>query len=654
MARKAQQLAGIDRSAGESVFTLDALALAIRGGLNRVTPWLARIAVPIVDRRSWTLFGYARSDDYARERLRRSGRWLRDLATLGKAIGESPRLELAINGDDGGQPLGRVAATIVARAAVDETMDEWIDAARELRVRELRDRAREDRARGAPERKEPSSVASQSAPVSASEVATEEPERRLRIPLPAAMRAGFDEALALSRSLAGREATVTEFVASLVAECLAGSDPPDIDSSPVLAGPRRVDIEALLASATQDWRRLSEGDEARSHEALQLQTPEVLQARLVLERLHRISRNVGSGEPPELDRQLREVIEVEDELQRCLGRILEALRTHGAWATLMFHGVGHYAEQRLGVCRRTAEERAQLARVTRRLPVIGAAYDDGRIGSEAALLVARVVELAGAEPELQAEWVERAEQYSIKRLRDEVRAIGRSRWTAEELSDGRPLDDQQWQRSLEQSPGTIRDRVSRLALEAARLPQADVFLSLRLPADVADDFLRSLEWRRSSIERDVTAVPWDRPWPDEHAPLSVLVGRLFSVRARRVPTWVGLLGLLEDFVTTWDANPAALRRRGDKIYSRDGWRCTAPGCTSRRNLEDHHVQYRSQGGGNDLENRIAICRFHHQLGEHGSLASCRGTAPLRIIWRLGRADVAEWFQNERRIQQRSA
>jgi hypothetical protein len=119
-----------------------------------------------------------------------------------------------------------------------------------------------------------------------------------------------------------------------------------------------------------------------------------------------------------------------------------------------------------------------------------------------------------------------------------------------------------------------------------------------------------------------------------------------------VPSWVGLLSILEEFVCTWDAPTRAGPKRAavaDAIYVRDGWRCTAPGCTSRRNLEDHHLVYRSRGGDDGPANRTCLCRFHHQRGEHGGLASCAGTAPLGIVWRLGRPEVAQAYQNERRL-----
>jgi hypothetical protein len=113
---------------------------------------------------------------------------------------------------------------------------------------------------------------------------------------------------------------------------------------------------------------------------------------------------------------------------------------------------------------------------------------------------------------------------------------------------------------------------------------------------------------------------------------------------------VGLLALLEEFVQTWDRQQRSANPARDAIYIRDGWRCSAPGCTSRRNLEVHHVVYRSQGGSDALLNRLCLCRFHHQLGEHGELASCSGSAPLAITWRLGRAAIGGRYRNERRIE----
>ncbi|HKQ98447.1 MAG TPA: HNH endonuclease signature motif containing protein, partial [Candidatus Polarisedimenticolia bacterium] len=173
--------------------------------------------------------------------------------------------------------------------------------------------------------------------------------------------------------------------------------------------------------------------------------------------------------------------------------------------------------------------------------------------------------------------------------------------------------------------------------------EADSFLRLRLPTDLGERFLAAIDAERRRLTAEADAIPWDEDAPaasdadPADAPrASWLAARTFSIRCRVLPSWVGLLSLLEDFADTWDDPQANPRRPGDEIYIRDGWRCTAPGCTSRRNLECHHVTYRSRGGGDESHNLICLCRFHHQRGEHGDLASCRGRAPTDVEWRLGR------------------
>ena len=121
-----------------------------------------------------------------------------------------------------------------------------------------------------------------------------------------------------------------------------------------------------------------------------------------------------------------------------------------------------------------------------------------------------------------------------------------------------------------------------------------------------------------------------------------------------IPEWTALLGLLEDFVAVWDDPRGAARRNGDAIYRRDGWRCSAPGCTSQKNLEEHHIVYRSRGGSHAADNRICLCRFHHQQGEHGEYARCRGRAPIGVRWSIGRGGAGGTWMNERRSMVDSA
>ena len=127
------------------------LVLALRAGSAQVTLELARVAAEMAARRAWTVFGYENPHDFARELLDRSGRWLRDLGTLGEAVGRLPALEAHLLGCNGTPALGRVAALQVAQVATPESLPAWVALARQSSVRELARAVRAAQARNSSE-----------------------------------------------------------------------------------------------------------------------------------------------------------------------------------------------------------------------------------------------------------------------------------------------------------------------------------------------------------------------------------------------------------------------------------------------------------------------------------------------------------------------
>lgn len=79
----------------------------------------------------------------------------------------------------------------------------------------------------------------------------------------------------------------------------------------------------------------------------------------------------------------------------------------------------------------------------------------------------------------------------------------------------------------------------------------------------------------------------------------------------------------------------ALRDAYHRVFARDGWRCTIPGCTSYRNLHDHHIVFRSSGGSDDLANRTTLCAWHHLRGVHAGCVRLAGRAPEDLRFELG-------------------
>ena len=679
--------------AERAVLAADAIAVSLAAAHDRVTAPLARAAVSFVRTSAWSFFGYARLDDHARERFGRCGRSLRDLAALGDAMTRLPRLERALDGDDGNRPLDRSAAVLVARVARADTIDHWIDQARVLTVRELRDAIRQaregdrvahgddirecdtssDDARG-PGGTIDRTGTSRFGPHLEDEAAT--PRRLIKFLVPAATMGIFEEALELYRAVEGCEATVTSFIEALVAEGMTGPCPSsadwEVESASLTQSDSRDAIERAHERSTGNWRLLPRA--GRSDWALKM-------AGASLREFAALCECAGTGDAIELDRQIRELQRIEDEMERRLAELLATMADQGAWARLRFDGSGHYAEERLRISRSVAADRIRAARGLRRLPVIRQSYERGEITLEPTLHIIRILRDALPDEQMQRLWVERARAATVKRMRDEAREIERRRLSGPwEEADGpvigesvdgesmnrgpvpdamgnqagviaalvnhAPLSDAAWRGSLLREPGTTRDRVERLGRLTVSHPVPDVFLRLRLTDDVAGALLSSIESRRRYMASHVEQIPWDQPWPDAGAPASVRLAREFFVRCRRTPAWVGLLSLLEEFVLTWDPPAEEVRRRSDAVYARAGWRCCAPGCTSRRNLENHHLVHRSSGGGDELWNRECLCRFHHQMGEHGTLARCRGRAPLGVSWRIGRDRAATWWLNE--------
>src|SRR6266705_2520416 len=116
----------------------DALARSLSAARERITLPLAQLAASLCRERAWCAFGFARASDFALEYLDRSGRWLRDLASLHSALTALPGLGAALTGDDGGPPLGHVRALLIGRVAGAGNLAGWIALARRVTVRALR------------------------------------------------------------------------------------------------------------------------------------------------------------------------------------------------------------------------------------------------------------------------------------------------------------------------------------------------------------------------------------------------------------------------------------------------------------------------------------------------------------------------------------
>jgi hypothetical protein len=210
-----------------------------------------------------------------------------------------------------------------------------------------------------------------------------------------------------------------------------------------------------------------------------------------------------------------------------------------------------------------------------------------------------------------------------------------------------PPTDEEWLQSLRRWPGMTWERVWRLGRSALIDPGMAARRWCRLPEDLACAFLSAIESTRRGLQ---ARAEREGNEPDPGSPPSILASfEYVANRCRNVPSWVAVLAMLEDYAATWDDPRGIPRRRWERTYEDADYRCMAPGCPARAKIHNHHVDYRSNGGGHELWNRIAVCAFHHLHGEHGLFAEIRGTAPLDITWRLGLPKYASLWKNERRL-----
>jgi 5-methylcytosine-specific restriction endonuclease McrA len=89
--------------------------------------------------------------------------------------------------------------------------------------------------------------------------------------------------------------------------------------------------------------------------------------------------------------------------------------------------------------------------------------------------------------------------------------------------------------------------------------------------------------------------------------------------------------IAQHFLDVW-APTVKRRSRSQRIRERDAY-CMVPGC-SHGALHAHHVTYRARGGGDEIENLVGLCAFHHLRCIHGGWLRVWGTAPDGLTWEL--------------------
>jgi len=616
------------------------VALARAGGPLR---WaLGRLAARLLagggrPRGGWETLGFVRAADYAREQLGISGAELGDLARVGAALGGLRCVEAALLSGRLSWTKVRLLAGVATEA--DETA--WLAVAERTSAAALAQRVRQiDRGCLEVVGAAPGTSGNDVRLESDEAGAPEEACATLAVPCPARVSARWGAVRRLARRVAGEWLSAAACAEAVTAEAVSALLPLEVDPE-TLPPPARRDTAARSGAGVAA---------AGMAEPIPPEAPEgpgVAEASAAASRLiQALVEGIEEADLPELDARLRRVVALERTRLARLGPVLLELAEARGFRDLGFTGLDAYVRERLGMAPRSARALLRLERACRRSAPLRRAWRSGALAVSKAQALVAVVLAPGSAPWVAA-WLARAGDVTVRRLEDDVDhalATGTLDPAAlpelpvpptDELGRVLPAGVQNGERTTGGVPEPATD-----ALGRATAPPG-VQNGERTTGGTGG--AGSWRWR------DCVRI---------HAPVEVvnLLRACLCTVQRRIERAAGrpssraeaLEAILDHVLATWAAAGLGGRRAippEHRVFARDGWRCVVPGCTSHRNLQAHHVRFRSAGGSDALFNLATLCAAHHQRGVHGGHLRIHGTAPGRLRFEM---PLGTWRSGDRR------
>jgi hypothetical protein len=589
---------------------------------------IARIARRLIETRAWRPLGFVRLSDYARERAGVSPRTLEEDARVVRALDSLPAMR-------GMLELGKLSWTklrLLVRVANAENQHLLIQQAMTLTCRDLeawiktlhdnentadaaaeahagandttQERNRRDSsARGNDNTDETDNTdnnTDETRPTRDGTADADDPEVAWSITISRGGRRLWRLACELASRSAGAPLRTADVLELVAAEAMSGLPPRHVGLDAAWEpGPEQQAARLLhLQRHVEDRGRrtilqfLAETGVCEGFAWLEPGSGDPGPARA----LEKLSAGLAHADAFELDRRLREASAAMNRIDRQMAALLRIGIDRRLFREIGFATVKLYVESRLGCSARKIWSLVAIERESwRSCAALRVAWHEGRISHLAASVLLPVISEKHGE-----EWIRRASEVTLRRLQDEVAwALDQAdRCEATRPSSPPPFDADVRTDGL---AGVTSDEVQMRAHgEVPRSllgPAGAVRLAFHIPVSVA----------------------------------AMVESALFCIARPGEMRWRVFERMLALAVLEWTATP----RHRDPIFERDGWRCSVPACSSRRNLHDHHVTFRSHGGSNSQGNRTTVCADHHLHGLHAGVVRATGEAPSRLVWELG-------------------
>jgi len=575
---------------------------------------LGEAARAFVRRRAYRRIGFVRLSDYARERLGVSARTLQIAAWLATRLDALPAVSRAYDRSE----LSWSQARAICKVAVAADEHQWLEIARRSTVETLE--------RLAARARTPDGVPPD--PAGASDEIDGEPAVRWRFVCPARVRALWRRALELASRAAGEPLSDWRAAEVVAAEASSGRPVGSLLGDRILSEAVR-----LARRARRDAQHPRDATLPHPDEAPAVDTPMFAPLALAGSPLSSDpsilavrSAPLAQAEPTDpfaLEARLAEAIRVLRTIEPRIGRLLRVVVDQRIYRSFGYPTLADYVRERLGISARKAWALLKVEKATLRSGDLDRAYRDGRLSWVRALSVLPVLDRNNA-----AAWIARAESVTVRRLNDEVEWVLASRdvlGSAVSLAPP-PIDSPLPSPVRVTAPEQCRDSSSeaRLQIRAHESTPAAATAGCQL-----------LSTPPPALEVSDADIRFTGP----ASVVALLRDVLDAFADPAEPRWTALERVLRHVITHWESTP----RHPDPVFARDGWRCTVPACSSRRNLHDHHIRFRSRGGGNARDNRTTVCAAHHLHGIHDGTIQASGTAPYAIEWQLGTRPAAAPF-----------
>jgi len=605
------ELVVLARSAG-------ALRLALGDGLARLrtTDGAAELGFPSLG-------------DYAVERLGRRRRWAEDTATTAERLAGLPYIRAAVFRGE----VGWSMAEVLARTANEDSELLLLEHARTSTVRAMKALAAQWRAGAELGRGDDGAGAAASAP---EPEPGEDESRTLQVTVDRVTAWAFEGTRRFLKAHTG----VSDDEALIEALLAEGMDTLRYRHPELRV---RSDARDLAERLGEQEAAQALAEQARERDLRDLGSPpEVAEhiAELLSEHLGELPRD-----PVALDAHLRRVSAELQQRDLRMGQLARDLWEGRGWEALGFDSPGEYARERLGCSLASVKARMTLARRCRSLPQVERALDSGRLGFEAARLVARV-----AVPKTVDGWLTRASERTTKLLTEEVEAVECFARAEGRRAVGPPPDEQVVAEyiALERAmlDGTIADA---LANGGTAVDVGDGSSQIFGEPDGSSQMFGEADGPSQMFgEADGSSQMFGEP--DGRGGLAPGAGRVplrFRLSRELLAWWrdcertfraSGEPGewldfLIRSFWGVW------LRRDPERVayqdvYERERFRCASPVC-SNRDLTPHHLRFRSRGGGEERSNLVGLCVACHLTLLHGGRMKAEPPAD-DIRWTLGR------------------